>query len=200
MSKELLYPSNGETKENSVIVAARKSLKKHDDENLPPVKKARHVRVCRGCGKSGIPMKQKWINKIGQQRWLCEECIPRKEEFDYVVGFGVLSRINKVEDNKAQVRAASGIKHDSGKLQMNLLPWDVLEKVAEVLDIGARKYSPDNWRVVPNAVKRYEDALLRHFAAYKKGEDLDPEDGLSHLAHMACNALFLVAFREEGKV
>jgi hypothetical protein len=77
---------------------------------------------------------------------------------------------------------------------MDLLPFEALESIADVLTFGAEKYSPNNWKVVPDAIPRYEGALLRHFSAYKQGDKTDPDTGLSHLAHAACNALFLIWF------
>ena len=85
-----------------------------------------------------------------------------------------------------------GIKHDKEKARMDLLPFESLDAISDVLTHGAKKYAPDNWKIVTDAKSRYEAALLRHFSAYKRGESLDPESGLSHLAHMGCNALFLI--------
>lgn len=87
-----------------------------------------------------------------------------------------------------------GVKYDNGKLPMSLLPFESLEEISKVLDYGAKKYIENGWQTVPNAIKRYEDAILRHFSAYKRGELKDEESGLTHISHMACNALFLVWF------
>lgn len=87
--------------------------------------------------------------------------------------------------------AAGGRKADAGKVQLSLLPFDALEIIARVMEFGALKYGRDNWRNV-EAV-RYEDAMLRHFAAIQRGEFADPESGLPHAAHMACCAIFLTA-------
>jgi hypothetical protein len=54
------------------------------------------------------------------------------------------------------------------------------------------KYAPDGWRTVPDAKARYTAALGRHFNAWRSGEEIDPESGLPHLAHVLCNAVFLV--------
>ena len=51
-----------------------------------------------------------------------------------------------------------GIKHDSGKLRMSLLPIEPLTEVLTILEFGAVKYAPDNWRYVDNARTRYFDA------------------------------------------
>ena len=83
-----------------------------------------------------------------------------------------------------------GMKFDDDKLRWDLLPWDAIEKVVEIMTYGAKKYSPNNWQKVLKP--RYEAALMRHFVAEWKGEDNDIESELLHLAHMACNAIFLL--------
>ena len=86
-------------------------------------------------------------------------------------------------------------KHDQDKPAMELLPFVAIEKVAEVLSFGAKKYGENNWRRVdrPN---RYLGAALRHLVAYGRGEVFDKESGLSHLAHAACCVLFLLEAQE----
>ena len=54
---------------------------------------------------------------------------------------------------------------------------NALQQVLAVAEYGARKYSPDNWLQVPDAVQRYTDAMLRHQQAHLRGEALDPESG-----------------------
>jgi hypothetical protein len=86
-----------------------------------------------------------------------------------------------------------GMKHDSGKLDYTLVPWDGLEDVVKVLEFGANKYSRDNWRKVENAEARYMAAAFRHLVAHNFGEVNDPESGLPHLAHAGCCILFMLA-------
>ena len=90
-----------------------------------------------------------------------------------------------------------GTKHDVGKPRMDLLPSEALEEVAKVLTFGAQKYDAHNWRKGVQ-YSRLTAALLRHLGAWQRGEDLDPESGLSHIAHAACNAIFLLTFISEG--
>jgi hypothetical protein len=85
-----------------------------------------------------------------------------------------------------------GVKYDSDKLDWSLVPIESMEKVIEVLMFGAKKYAPDNWKKVPNAERRYYNAAMRHLTAHQRGETLDIETGLSHLAHAACCLLFLL--------
>ena len=94
---------------------------------------------------------------------------------------------------QSEVTKASFIKADSGKLQWSLLPFNELKDVVKVLMLGAKKYSPDNWKKCDDT-KRYKDALMRHVISYVSGNERDEESGLSHLAHAICNCLFLMWF------
>jgi len=78
-----------------------------------------------------------------------------------------------------------------------LFPGNGVLRVTEVLTFGAKKYAANQWQKVPNAVERYTDALYRHWLMCLGGEVNDLESGLPHLAHLACNAMFLLHFREE---
>lgn len=88
-------------------------------------------------------------------------------------------------------------KADKGKLLFSLLTRGLalpLRAVAAVLTYGAQKYEPESWKAVPDAARRYEDAMDRHLNQWKAGEQFDDESGLHHMAHVACNALFLLWF------
>jgi hypothetical protein len=82
----------------------------------------------------------------------------------------------------------SGIKHDQGKIRMDLLPMDGLLEIAKVLTFGADKYGDRNWEK-GIATHRLRGAQLRHDAATEMGELYDEESGLLHTAHKACSAL-----------
>lgn len=45
---------------------------------------------------------------------------------------------------------------------------------------------------------RYQAAMLRHYTAFAAGENWDVESGLPTLAHLACDALFLLAHQLRG--
>jgi len=87
-----------------------------------------------------------------------------------------------------------GTKFDSEKPRWSLLPWTEVEDVVHVLTAGAKKYSPDNWKHVPEARDRYFSAAMRHLTAWYGGEKKDPETGRSHLSHAICCLLFLAWF------
>lgn len=85
-----------------------------------------------------------------------------------------------------------GRKFDNSKLRYSLIPLDALQDVVKVLEFGAKKYAPDNWKYVDKAQERYWDAAMRHIVAYKLEDKADSETGLSHLAHAVCCLLFLL--------
>jgi hypothetical protein len=92
-----------------------------------------------------------------------------------------------------------GRKFDQAKPDYTLLPWDAVEEVVKVLDFGAKKYDRDNWKYVDDARNRYLAAAFRHMAAYARGEQVDPETGLSHMAHAGCCVLFLLSMEKNDE-
>ncbi len=94
----------------------------------------------------------------------------------------------------------TGKKNDLGKTRYDLVPPLALEEYAKVLTFGAEKYAPDNWRYVPDANDRYFAAAQRHIWAYKRGEIVDQESGLSHLAHAICCLVFILEVDLEDNV
>lgn len=93
----------------------------------------------------------------------------------------------------------SGRKYDEKKNRLDLLPVDVLEEVAKVMTFGATKYGDYNW-ASGIAYHRCYGACLRHLFAWWRNEELDPETGISHLAHAICNLLFLLSYTLNKKV
>lgn len=88
-------------------------------------------------------------------------------------------------------RAGDGVKHDAGKEPWDLLPWREVTDIVKVLQYGAIKYAPNNWKEVQNPFSRYLAAAMRHVTARLRGEVNDPESGLPHLAHAGCCLLFM---------
>jgi len=94
----------------------------------------------------------------------------------------------------------TGIKYDSAKPKMNLLPPKAIVEVAKVLTFGAQKYDAENWRKLDDLQNRYTAGALRHIFAHMDGEKLDPETGLSHMAHALCCLLFKLEIElEDGE-
>lgn len=87
------------------------------------------------------------------------------------------------------------MKHDAGKVRMDLLDPVAIEQLAQVLTFGAQKYEAHNWRRGISK-SRLLGAALRHLFSYMRGEDLDPESGLSHVAHAMCCCMFLLGLEK----
>lgn len=97
-----------------------------------------------------------------------------------------------------------GFKADKGKNRLGLIFKDFsrsLELIGEIATFGAEKYTDHGWLHVPDAEKRYRDALYRHLLAFERGEELDPETGLNHLGHAAWNVMAILdlKLRKEEK-
>lgn len=101
---------------------------------------------------------------------------------------------------------ANGIKHDAGKLRLAEMLIDFkepMQKLCEVWEFGANKYSKSNWKQVDDAITRYTNALLRHLVA--ESDNLyDEESELLHASHIAFNSLarlYFIALKEkEGEL
>ena len=84
-----------------------------------------------------------------------------------------------------------GLKFDTDKPGLDMLPYEALVQMAKVLDFGKIKYHKWNW-TEGISYTRLISASLRHINAYNRGESKDPETGLSHIAHAAVNLCFLL--------
>jgi len=86
-----------------------------------------------------------------------------------------------------------GLKFDDGKPMLDLVPSSLVDAVGDILTMGAKKYSAQNWR---KGLKysRVIGALMRHLNAWREGDSIDKESGKSHMHHVACNVAFLIEF------
>ncbi|RWM27899.1 MAG: hypothetical protein EOR77_30740 [Mesorhizobium sp.] len=103
---------------------------------------------------------------------------------------------------------AEMLRYNQGKLRLSLLPTSfiralshnlggaLIEETTRVLEFGAEKYSPNNWRTSGSWIKVF-DSALRHAFKFACGEEYDQESGLHHLGHLGCNLAFLLEFEEQ---
>ena len=77
---------------------------------------------------------------------------------------------------------SGGIKHDAGKLRLDLLTPEMHRALGEVLTHGADKYGDRNWEQGIAADRLYA-AAQRHLLAHGEVQVFDPESGLPHLWH-----------------
>lgn len=138
----------------------------------------------------------------------CEECAYEEEFCSETVQKDAAELIRDLQDQLRAMRAElrvngkpdtlcpandQNVKADAGKPRLTLVPPEIIWAIAEVREYGCRKYGdPENWKRV--SPQRYRDAMFRHMMAYLAAyHGKDPESGLPHLWHLACNVAFLCA-------
>ncbi len=112
------------------------------------------------------------------ESYICPEC-----------GFIVA----KGEVNCLRCSANPKAKHfDEGKVSLqNILFFKGLDDVAKVGDYGAKKYG--QWNLLGGSEwMRYLGSCARHLTAVVRGQWLDAESKLPHLAHLIYNALIIM--------
>lgn len=107
----------------------------------------------------------------------------------------IIEQLNEEGDEPMEVSEEinfqrQALRYNQGKLKWALVDFKSLEGLVEVLEYGANKYAPDNWKKgMP--VKEVAESLMRHLFAFLDGEDVDPESGCRHISHVMCNAMFI---------
>lgn len=88
-------------------------------------------------------------------------------------------------------------KADAGKLDLTLVPTEIILEIAKIRRYGNMKYhDPNNWKDVE--IDRYWKACLRHIvAAWDDFRRTDPESGLLHISHASCNLAFILELMKE---
>ena len=90
-----------------------------------------------------------------------------------------------------------GVRHDSGKPRMDLLPGDALMAVAEVMTWACTDKEPPygdrNWEKGLPYSKLFSPCERHVWKWWQGVSELDDESKLHHLAHHACDALMLLA-------
>ena len=89
----------------------------------------------------------------------------------------------------------SGARYNGGKTRYDLIPLSALKSCADVFAYGEKKYAAWNWAKGMNWSVPYACAV-RHFEAWQRGEDIDPESGLPHIGHVMCNLIMLAHYEE----
>lgn len=94
------------------------------------------------------------------------------------------TRLEKTLENSEKA-----LRFNTGKLPLNLVPYEMLEGLAKVLGFGATKHGRDNWKGSLNTDDhesyRYDrlESAKRHVLEYDKGDRIDKESGLPTLLH-----------------
>lgn len=108
-----------------------------------------------------------------------------------------MSEIGNLLKAADAIYSGEGKKFDQGKDPWNLVPFDAVRAITKVLAFGADKYGERNWES-GMAWSRPYAAAMRHMTAWWEREDDDMETGFSHLWHLGCCVLFMIAYELRG--
>lgn len=109
-----------------------------------------------------------------------------------------MKNYEKNENEKSQIGKKEGARFNERKIQYDLIPPNSLEWLAKVYTYGTIKYSDANWWKGFKWRKDTFGCILRHLYKWLRGEQLDNESGLHHLAHAAWNCFALIEFEKNG--
>lgn len=100
-------------------------------------------------------------------------------------------------EEKMRTETIRAERHNQGKPRWSLVSMKSLLPLVRVLEMGARKYADDNWKL---GLKKREvlESAMRHLAELIDGEELDDESGLSHAGHVMANMMFYIYFNDNG--
>ena len=100
-------------------------------------------------------------------------------------------------DNRHKFRRfPGGARRTDRKPRFDLIPFEFLEAVAEVLTSGAARYGPYNWK--RGRKDFFLDAWNHAFVHLQKFKEGDRSE--DHLAHLACNVAFMIWAVKNGIV
>lgn len=161
-------------------------------------------------GLSKIEIKSKLINKIEELETLLIQKLnlndldkqPR-ETIIYQMSSWIDSwskgnvQFAEVLKNWSSITAIQQEKFEQDFVKHVTSLWDFLKEVSGTLmhsptcqNLKIIKTGEHNWRG-GIAYSRLISAAYRHLGAINRGEDIDPESGLPHVYHLACNVMFL---------
>ena len=89
----------------------------------------------------------------------------------------------------------SGARYNNGKPDFSLIPLCTMADEARVWAYGKQKYAAWNWAKGMDWSIPYACAI-RHLSAWQRGEEIDAESGLPHLAHAMCNLRMLTLYKD----
>ena len=93
-----------------------------------------------------------------------------------------------------ELNEAIKAKSDAGKPRLSLVPTKIIFAIEKIRSYGNAKYPGggiDNWKTVEP--ERHFEAMLRHAAkCWNDPYAIDPESGLPHMFHMACDMAFFI--------
>ena len=111
--------------------------------------------------------------------------------------YDLVAALPEVSPSEPDPKGSAGDK----KTPMQFLPLSALDQVSHVMKLGAKKYGFRNWVTSDGVeINTYKGAILRHLMQYCDGEDVDPESGQSHIAHIAASCLIILDAEAHDKL
>ena len=86
------------------------------------------------------------------------------------------------------------------KPSLSVCPTRPIMDMAAVMRHGAAKYGPFNWRTERISHTVYTNAAIRHIFALMDGEDIDPDSGLPHEAHIMAGMSIMLDGKQTGNI
>lgn len=102
----------------------------------------------------------------------------------------------KLDDEKKAKLQFNSDEKKKAKLEYHRLPPEQLAGMAKIMNDGAATHPIVYMELDPLL---YWNATMRHLMAIRRGELIDPDDGMSHMLHIACNGMILDRMLEAGK-
>lgn len=136
----------------------------------------------------------------------------RAEAIEECCAAGVIDDILARGKISSQILLASMIvvqsqaaRVDSKILRLESVPGivssfsEALLAISKLTAVGARKYRPSGWKVVPDGINRYSEACLRHFLK-SFSEEIDRDSGATHWCCVAWNSAAVLTLADTPEV
>jgi hypothetical protein len=105
-----------------------------------------------------------------------------------------MNKYERSAEEEKQMGQTTAGRFNENKIRYDLMPpWGV-EQIAKVYTYGTIKYDDDNWWKGLKWKKDVLGCVFRHVWKWVRGEKVDDESGLHHLAHAAWNCITLMEY------
>lgn len=114
-------------------------------------------------------------------------------------GYSSIQQSTGLRHDQGEIGAngGAGLRYDTGKNRLDLIPPEWEWELARVLTAGAAKYQPRNWEL-GMAWSKVLGPSRRHQNKFLRGEQIDEETKCHHLALAAWNLLALMSYDLRG--
>jgi len=91
--------------------------------------------------------------------------------------------------NSTGIKTDNALRYNEGKPKWHLVDFESLIPLVRVLEYGAVKYEPFNWK---KEMKREDvlDSMMRHMVSLISNKEIDEESKQHEIGHIMANAMF----------